>query len=69
MRRCGATFDENSVPPWTRGDFRGVLNGGPNPPPALRDRYRCGEGFSSLHPLPRRGFSGELPMSFANYFV
>ena len=19
------TFDENSVPPWTRGDFRGVL--------------------------------------------
>ena len=19
----GATFDENSVPPWTRGDFRG----------------------------------------------
>jgi len=25
MPRCGATFDENSVPPWTRGDFRGVL--------------------------------------------
>ena len=24
MPRCGATFDENSVPPWTRGDFRGV---------------------------------------------
>ncbi len=25
MPRCGATFDGNSVPPWTRGDFRGVL--------------------------------------------
>jgi hypothetical protein len=26
MPRCDATFDENSVPPWTRGDFRGVLD-------------------------------------------
>jgi len=25
MPRCGATFDENTVPPCTRGDFRGVL--------------------------------------------
>ena len=25
MPLAGATFDENSVPPWTRGDFRGVL--------------------------------------------
>ena len=25
MPRCGATFGENSVPPWTRGAFRGVL--------------------------------------------
>ena len=32
MPLCGATFDENSVPPWTRGDFRGVLNAGSNPP-------------------------------------
>ena len=31
MPRCGATFDEKSVPPWTRGDFRGVLNAGTNP--------------------------------------
>src|SRR5688572_14559363 len=23
MLSCGATFDENGVPPWTRGDFRG----------------------------------------------
>ena len=23
--RVRATFDENIVPPWTRGDFRGVL--------------------------------------------
>ena len=27
MPRCGITFDENSVPPWTRGDFRGVWSG------------------------------------------
>jgi len=25
MACCGATFDENSVPPWTRGDFQGGL--------------------------------------------
>jgi hypothetical protein len=25
MPLCGARFDENSVPPWTRGDFRGVF--------------------------------------------
>jgi len=36
MPRCGATFDENGVPPWTRGDFRGVLNVGTKPTPALR---------------------------------
>jgi outer membrane protein len=31
MPLCGATFNENSVPPWTRGDFRGVLGHGTNP--------------------------------------
>ena len=36
MPHCGATFDENSVPPWTRGDFRGVLERGSQPTPALR---------------------------------
>jgi hypothetical protein len=46
MPRCGATFDENSVPPWTRGDFRRVLGAvtdnlvwvveSGNPTPALR---------------------------------
>ena len=25
MPRCGATFDETSVSPWTRGDFQGGL--------------------------------------------
>ena len=25
MPHCGATFDENGVPPWTRWDFRGGL--------------------------------------------
>ena len=28
-----ATFDENSVPPWTRGDFRGVFEHGNKPHP------------------------------------
>ncbi len=61
-RLGGVTFGENSVPPWTRGDFRGVLGVTQNliwvfgePTPALRDRCRVGEGFSSLHPLPTEG--------------
>jgi len=32
MPRCGATFDENSVPSWTRGDFRGGWTREQNPP-------------------------------------
>jgi hypothetical protein len=28
----GATFDESTVPPWTRGDFRGVWEGETIPP-------------------------------------
>ncbi len=32
MSRCGTTCDENSVPPWTRGDFRGVLGRETYPP-------------------------------------
>ena len=32
MPLCGTTFDKNSVPTWTRGDFRWVLNTGTNPP-------------------------------------
>jgi hypothetical protein len=72
--RGGATVDENSVPPWTGGDFRGVLGCDPttwcglligNPTPALRDRCRFGEGFSSLHPSEggdfQRGTNGETP--------
>src|SRR6476620_4786778 len=62
MRLCGSTFNENSVSPWTRGDFRGVFERGNKPTTALRDRCRCGEGFSSLHPLRRRGFSRKSQM-------
>ena len=41
MPRCGATLNENSVPHWTRGDFRGVLGVARHlaieePTPALR---------------------------------
>ena len=59
MPCCGATFDENTVRPWIRGDSRGFWNAGTNHPGAtrplsLRDRWR------SAPPLPRRGFSGEL---------
>jgi len=35
MPRCGATFDEKSVPPWTRGDFRGVCEHGTPTTPAV----------------------------------
>ena len=53
MPRSDATFDENSVPPWTRGDFRGGFER--KPTPALRDRCR------GAPPLRRRGFSKERP--------
>ena len=50
----GATFDEKSVPPWTRGDFRGVLG----------RNSQLGVGCRSGNPprrfappLRRRGFS------------
>ena len=33
-----------SVPPWTRGDFSGVLNVGTNPP------WRCATAVASRHP-------------------
>ena len=71
MPRCGATFDENSLPPWTRGTSGGLGRNsqpgvscgiGNKPTPALRDRCRCAP------PLRRRGFSrglsGMLDRSF-----
>jgi hypothetical protein len=36
MPRCGATFNENSVPPWTRGTSGGVLDTEPPHPGAAR---------------------------------
>ena len=62
MPRCGATFDENSVPPWTRGDFRGVrsrLSGRPsqtrhdNPLKASRPL-----SFRLLSPFGKGDFQG-----------
>jgi hypothetical protein len=32
MPRCGATFDENIVPPWTRGTSGEFGEGNTNPP-------------------------------------
>ena len=53
----GATFDEKSVPPWTRGDFRGVLG----------RNSQLGVGCRSGNPprrfappLRRRGFSKSI---------
>jgi len=59
MPRCGATLDENSVPPWTRGDFRGVLERWNTHTPALRDRVKSSQDFTFAPPLPWRRFSGE----------
>jgi len=36
MPRCGATFDEKSVPPWTRGGLQGGFERGNKPTRALR---------------------------------
>jgi hypothetical protein len=55
-----AMFDENSVPPWTRGDFRGVLSAAmkPTPTPALRDCCRCATAGAARHPSPGGDFEG-----------
>jgi len=54
MPRCGATFDENSVPPWTRGDFRGVLGPTHNLARVVdRGTHPCGSAATP----PGRGFS------------
>jgi hypothetical protein len=64
MPSRGATIDENSIPPWTRGDFRGVLNAEANPPRRLRDRCCCGSirrrrTRHTNHPRPGIPFSTE----------
>jgi hypothetical protein len=55
MPRCASSLGKGGLQ-W--------LNVGTNPPGAarplsLRGRCRCGEGFSSLHPLRRRGIFKE----------
>ena len=67
MPRCGATFDENSVPPWTRGGLQGVLGAPHNlarvvdrgthpaaPPPPLQggDFLRSDDHAHLLHMSP-----------------
>ena len=46
-------WDENGVPHWTRGDFRGVLGSGNQLTPTPRDHCRFAP------PPQRRGFSEE----------
>jgi len=56
--RSGATFDENNVPPWTRGDFRGVLDVATKPTPALRDRCHSATAVAPRHPSQGEDFNG-----------
>ena len=61
MPRCGATFDENTVP-LGQGGLQGSFGKGNQPTrraTLARDHRRFGEGFSRLHPLRWRGFSEE----------
>ena len=43
----------NPLPGGAEAEGFGVGGSHEDPTSALRDRCRCGEGFSSLHPLPR----------------
>jgi hypothetical protein len=52
--RCGTTFDENFVLPWTRGDFTGVLEQWNKSIPALRDRGRSASPVSQGGDFRRR---------------
>ena len=46
------TFDESGVPPWTRGDFRGVLDAGTDPP------RRSATAVAARHPSLEGIFRG-----------
>ena len=59
MPPCGATFDENSVPPWTRGDFRGVLNAGTNPPRRCATAVAAVKASQAFTPSDGGDFKGE----------
>ncbi len=75
MKMCHAATDEESKEsPLGRGKGRQalgwVVDYGTKPTPALRDRCRCGEGFSSLHPLRGGDFHGNyLPSVGLNAWV
>ena len=61
MPRCGATFDENNVPPLDKGG----PGGGKGKPshPALRDRVEPSQESTFAPPLPWRGFSEQHPQN------
>ena len=52
MPRCGATFDENSVPPWTRGDFRGGFERRNDHAPALPAAVAVVQSVADKHRTP-----------------
>ena len=68
MPRFGATFDENSVPPWIKGDLRGVLGVTHNQVWAVDRGTHPGAArpCRSAPPLPWRGFSCEQDHDQAN---
>ena len=54
MSRGGATSDENSVLPWTRGDFRGFWEPSRQPPEGFAFFPPLVRGISSLEKTSRR---------------
>jgi hypothetical protein len=52
LPRCGATFDENNVPPWTRGDFRGVFASWNQPTSARRAAVGVVRSVAEEHGTP-----------------
>ena len=60
MPPCGATFDENTVPAWIRGNFREGLERGTSPPSRCAPRLQR-RGFSTV-PDPRiHSFPKQFP--------
>ena len=66
MPPCGATFDENTVPPWTRGGLQGGFGAvtdnlvwvvDPETHPGAPRRVKSSQDFTFAPPLRRRGFS------------
>ena len=67
MPRCGATFDENNLPPLDKGDFRGWANvNHTNLPLTL---FLCKEGRTLFQRICEKVREGEAPAEPPRFLI